>query len=104
MISSTISELVEMLILMVGEMFTIFPSLKASGVGPGVLEPVDLPMDEIFGLHRKLVRLRHKFFREEEQAMVHVVPWVFQGGQSLSPHHCGSNEETGLMDRHWRWR
>ena len=39
-------------------------------------------MDEIFGLHKKLVRLRHKFFREEERVMVQVIPWVFRGGQS----------------------
>ena len=38
-------------------------------------------MNEIFGFHRKLVRLRHMFFREEERAMVHVVPWVFRGVQ-----------------------
>ena len=37
MISSTISELVEMLILMVGEMLSMFPSLKASGAGIGFL-------------------------------------------------------------------
>ena len=40
-------------------------------------------MDEIFGLHGKLVGLRNKFFREEERAMVHVIPWVFQGDQSF---------------------
>ena len=32
----------------------------------GVLEPVEFPMNEIFGFHEKLVRLRHKFFGEEE--------------------------------------
>ena len=57
MIYSTISELVEMSILMVGEMLAIFPSLKVSSVGMGPLEPVKFPMDEIFGLHKKLVRL-----------------------------------------------
>ena len=36
-------------------------------------------MNEILGFHRKLVKLQHKFFEEEEQAMVHVIPWVFQG-------------------------
>ena len=43
MISSMISELVEMLILMVGEMFSMFPSSKESGVGIGFLNQLTLP-------------------------------------------------------------
>ena len=69
-----------MLILMVGEMLAMFPSSKVSGAKNGIFEPIDFPMNEIFGFHKKLIRLRHKFFGEEERVMVHVVPWVLRGG------------------------
>ena len=66
MISSTTSRLIEMLILVVGEILAMFPFIKGVWCWNGVFEPVDFPMDEIFGLHEKLVRLRHKLFGEEE--------------------------------------
>ena len=43
MISSTISELVEMLILMVGKMFSIFPSSKKYGARIGFLNQSTFP-------------------------------------------------------------
>ena len=43
MISSTTSRLVEMLILMVGEMLAMFPSLKLSGAGMGFLNQSNFP-------------------------------------------------------------
>ena len=43
MISSTISEVVEMLILMVGEMLAMFPSSKALGARIGFLNQSTFP-------------------------------------------------------------
>ena len=43
MVSSTTSGLVEMLILMVGEMLAMFPSSKASDVGMGFLNQSTFP-------------------------------------------------------------
>ena len=43
MISSTILELVEMSILMVGEMLAMFPSSKVSGTGMGFLNQSTFP-------------------------------------------------------------
>ena len=78
MISSTISELVE--IFNGWQNVRHVPFFEGIWCWDWVLEPVNLPMDEIFGLHGKLVGLRHKIFQEEERAMVHVIPWVFWGG------------------------
>ena len=43
MMSSTISGLVEMLILMVGEILSMFPYSKASGIGMGFLNQSTFP-------------------------------------------------------------
>ena len=68
MISSMISELVEMSILMVGEMFSMFPYSKELGARIGFLNQSTFPWMKF------LVSMENGLDYEEEQAMVHVVP------------------------------
>ena len=101
MISSTIPELVEMSILMVGEMLAMFPSSKVSGVGMGFLNQSTFPW------MKSLISTKTG----------QTVTQVLQGGRTsdgacrptgipewlrlqVSPHHCVSDKETGLMDCH----
>jgi hypothetical protein len=74
MISSTTPSLMEMSILMVGEMLARLPSSKVSGGRNGIVEPIDRPgWDKIFGfncVNGVLVRRHEGFLWKEECTMM----------------------------------
>ena len=101
MISSMILELVEMSILMVGEMFTMFPSSKASGAGIGFLNQSTFPwMKSLVSRENWSNCDISSFGRKNERWCMSSHGYSKVVKASSISYNCESNEEIGLMDHH----